>query len=73
MSFAATALYNNWDLSSDRANAARRVMLSNGLQHGQLKAVRGFADTQLRFPADPLYSRNRRVSIIIATPAGKKK
>ncbi|HXT71019.1 MAG TPA: flagellar motor protein MotB [Vicinamibacterales bacterium] len=70
--YVAMAAYNNWDLSSDRANAARRVILANGLQHGQLKAVRGFADTQLRFPDEPLDPRNRRVSIIISTKDAKK-
>jgi chemotaxis protein MotB len=57
--------YTNWELSSDRANAARRVLLSNGLRQNQISAVRGFADTDLRVPADPLDPRNRRVSIVV--------
>ena len=57
--------YGNWELSSDRANAARRVMEVQGLRTGQIRAVRGFADTDLRFRDAPLDARNRRVSILV--------
>jgi chemotaxis protein MotB len=57
--------YGNWELSADRANAARRVMAERGLHGGQLRTVRGFADTELRFPDDPRDARNRRVSIVV--------
>ncbi|MEO7191720.1 MAG: flagellar motor protein MotB [Vicinamibacterales bacterium] len=57
--------YGNWELSADRANAARRVMVDQGLHAGQLRAVRGFADTDLRFAEQPLDPRNRRVSIVV--------
>jgi chemotaxis protein MotB len=59
------AHYGNWDLSSERANAARRVMGDRGLRPGQIRAVRGFADTDLRIPDQPLDPRNRRVSIVV--------
>ncbi len=59
--------YSNWELSSDRANAARRIMASGGLRDHQVKAVRGFADTKLRLQDLPLDPRNRRVSIVVAT------
>jgi chemotaxis protein MotB len=61
--------YGNWELSSDRANAARRVMLVQGLRVGQLRAVRGFADNDLRFANNPLDPRNRRVSIVVRSQA----
>jgi chemotaxis protein MotB len=57
--------YTNWELSADRANAARRVMEQLGLQHGQIQAVRGFADRRLRIASAPFDSRNRRVSIVV--------
>jgi chemotaxis protein MotB len=57
--------YTNWELSADRANAARRLMENAGLQPGQVRGVRGCADTQLRTPGDPYNARNRRVSIIV--------
>ena len=61
----AAAKYDNWNLSTDRANAARRVMQATGLQPGQLAQVRGFADQQLRVPSDPMDPSNRRVSVIV--------
>ena len=61
--------YGNWELSSDRANAARRVMEREGLHPGQLRAVRGYADTQLHVAGDPFDPRNRRVSIVVRSQA----
>jgi chemotaxis protein MotB len=57
--------YSNWELSSDRANAARRLMQQAGLRDDQVSQVRGFADQRLRSPNDPLDPSNRRVSIIV--------
>ena len=64
--------YSNWELSSDRANAARRVMLSNGLRTDQVSAVRGFAATELRVVDNPLDARNRRVSIVVRSPSARE-
>jgi chemotaxis protein MotB len=63
--YTADQKYGNWELSADRANAARRVMVGTGLHAGQLRTVRGFADVDLRFPDQPLDPRNRRVSIVV--------
>jgi chemotaxis protein MotB len=57
--------YSNWELSADRANAARRLMQASGLRADQVAQVRGFADQRLRMPQDPLEASNRRVSIIV--------
>jgi chemotaxis protein MotB len=57
--------YTNWELSADRANAARRVLVASGLKSGQIEAVRGYADTRLRTPDQPLEPANRRISIIV--------
>jgi chemotaxis protein MotB len=57
--------YSNWELSTDRANAARRFMGENGLRPDQVKQVRGFSDQQLRNPKDPGAAGNRRVSVIV--------
>src|SRR5262249_10241067 len=59
--------YSNWELSADRANAARRVMERGGLRADQVTSVRGLADRQLRF-MDPYDARNRRVSILVKNP-----
>ena len=57
--------YSNWELSADRANAARRLMREKGLRPDQITQVRGFADQRLRTPEDPENPRNRRISVII--------
>jgi chemotaxis protein MotB len=57
--------YGNWELSSDRANAARRVMHANGIRPDQVTQVRGFADQRLRKRDAPLDPANRRISLIV--------
>ncbi len=57
--------YTNWELSVDRANAARRLMEGSGLRPGQVVQVRGFADRQLRDKEQPDAASNRRVSVIV--------
>jgi chemotaxis protein MotB len=59
------ANYSNWELSADRANAARRLMQENGIRPDQVTQVRGFADQSLRNPANPEDGSNRRVTLII--------
>jgi chemotaxis protein MotB len=73
--------YGNWELSSDRANAARRLMQENGIGADQVTQVRGFADQKLRKVDAPLDPANRRISLIVlyltknpaakAVPGGK--
>jgi len=63
--YSGTKEYSNWELSTDRANAARRIMRSNGLRTNQVSQVRGYADQMLRKPDDPLDSSNRRISVIV--------
>jgi chemotaxis protein MotB len=59
------ATYTNWELSSDRANAARRLMQENGIRTDQVTQVRGFADQRLRKPDAPTDPANRRISLIV--------
>jgi len=61
-----SVVYSNWELSADRANAARRIMEGNGLHNGQVTEVRGFADQHLRIVERPSDASNRRVSIVVA-------
>ena len=60
-----SATYTNWELSTDRANAARRIMEAAGLDPRRVSEVRGFADTQLRRPDNPMAAENRRISILL--------
>ena len=57
--------YTNWELSSDRANGARRYMSEHGLRPNQIKQVRGFADQRPIDTKDPDSPKNRRVSVIV--------
>ena len=63
--YAPSAAYGNWELSTDRANAARRVMQANGIRGDQVIQVRGFADQRLRKTEAPLDPSNRRISVIV--------
>jgi len=63
--YAPSATYGNWELSADRANAARRVMQAKGIRNDQVTQVRGFADQRLRKPDAPLDPANRRISVIV--------
>jgi chemotaxis protein MotB len=63
--YASSGNYSNWELSTDRANAARRLMQANGVGLNQITQVRGFADQRLRKLDNPLDSSNRRVSLIV--------
>ncbi len=57
--------YTNWELSSDRANAARRALLSAGLKEDQILEIRGYAANRLRNKENPYDISNRRISIIV--------
>jgi chemotaxis protein MotB len=57
--------YSNWELSADRANAARKIMQAHGIRPEQINGVRGFADRNLRRPEEPGHASNRRISLIV--------
>lgn len=57
--------YGNWELSADRANAARRLLQENGVRTNQVTQVRGYADQFLRVKNNPYDPSNRRVSILV--------
>jgi len=63
--FAKGGSYGNWELSADRANAARRLMQENGVNLDQVIQIRGYADQQLRKREAPEDPSNRRISLIV--------
>jgi chemotaxis protein MotB len=63
--YTSTTGYTNWELSADRANAARRSMEKGGLWDGQVHGIRGYAATSLRVADKPLDPHNRRVTVIV--------
>lgn len=69
--------YGNWELSAERANAARKVMQASGVRADQVKQVRGYADQHLRNRTDPNDASNRRITVIVQyqdseEPVGRK-
>jgi chemotaxis protein MotB len=67
--FSGRADYSNWELSSDRANASRRVLLDAGVPASRIAEVKGMAATEPLFPEDPMLPSNRRISITLLREA----
>lgn len=57
--------YTNWELSVDRANAARRLVLGSGVPVARVVEVRGYAARRPRVANDPNAPGNRRVSLLL--------
>ncbi|HIG24256.1 MAG TPA: hypothetical protein EYG02_13220 [Henriciella marina] len=57
--------YSNWDLSADRANAARRALLAQGIDPARVRSVAGLADTRPLDANSTNLPQNRRLSIVI--------
>jgi chemotaxis protein MotB len=64
--FSSNANYTNWELSTDRAHAARRMLIKNGIPVSQVVQVTGKADTE-PFSDDPYAPQNRRIAITLLT------
>jgi chemotaxis protein MotB len=56
---------SNWELSSERANATRRLMMEAGLPEGRFRSVTGNADRDPLLPSDPMAAANRRIAIVV--------
>ena len=63
--YATSGNYSNWELSADRANAARRLLHTYGVRPQQVVEVRGYADQKLLDAQDPQDPKNRRVSLVV--------
>jgi chemotaxis protein MotB len=60
---------SNWELSTERANATRRLLLESGLQEGRIRSVTGNADRDPLLPKDPTAAANRRIAIVVLRAA----
>lgn len=60
--------YGNWELSAERANAARRALIQGGLQEDRISRVVGLAASVPFDKADPRSPINRRISIVVLNP-----
>jgi chemotaxis protein MotB len=64
--------YGNWELSADRANAARRVLIAGGYDDEQVARVVGYASSALFDREDPLNPVNRRIDIVVLTKKAQR-
>ncbi len=57
--------YSNWELSTERANSARRYMIRQGMLEERVAKVQGRADKELLLPNTPTHPKNRRIEILL--------
>lgn len=55
----------NWDLSSERANVTRRLLVEAGLPETRIRSVTGNADREPLIADDPMAAANRRIAIVL--------
>jgi chemotaxis protein MotB len=60
---------SNWELSTERANATRRLLEEGGMPDARVRTVTGHADRELLLPAEPLAAANRRIAILVLRTA----
>ena len=60
---------SNWDLSTERANVTRRLLVDAGIADNRIKSLAGHAERDLLIPEQPTAAANRRVSITLISQA----
>jgi chemotaxis protein MotB len=70
--YAGSGEFGNWELSANRANAARRALVAGGYPDGQVARVVGYASSSLFDRKDPFNPVNRRIDIIVLTKKAQR-
>ncbi|WP_079204699.1 flagellar motor protein MotB [Pseudomonas sp. CC6-YY-74] len=70
--FAGAGEFGNWELSANRANAARRALIAGGYDEVQVARVVGYASSALFDRDDPLNPVNRRIDIVVLTKKAQR-
>ncbi|GGZ62634.1 hypothetical protein GCM10008101_16050 [Lysobacter xinjiangensis] len=70
--YAARVGYSNWELSADRANAARRALLQGGMHEDKLARVVGLAQSVPLNRNDPADPKNRRISLVVLSQEAER-
>lgn len=63
--------YGDWEISSDRAGAARRKLIEHGVSSGQIRKVAGYGDTIPMNNTQPEDESNRRITVMLKVRSGK--
>ncbi len=63
--------YGDWEISSDRAGAARRKLIEHGVSNGQIRKVAGYGDTIPMSETNPEDEANRRITVMLKVRSGK--
>jgi len=66
-------LYSNWELSADRANAARQELVAGGMSEARVRQVMGLASTLNLIQDDPYAAVNRRISVVVLNRATQRR
>ncbi|KGM46975.1 flagellar motor protein MotB [Pseudooceanicola atlanticus] len=66
--FSSNQGYSNWELSADRANATRRVLIDTGVSPARITRISGLAATEPLTPETPDAAENRRISVLLSYP-----
>jgi chemotaxis protein MotB len=64
-----SATYDNWRLSSARAQMAYYMLTRGGLPEKRFERIEGYADRRLKDPSHPLAAENRRIEILVRAPS----
>ncbi|CAM3866926.1 Motility protein B [Pseudomonas reidholzensis] len=70
--YAGSGEYGNWELSANRANAARRALVAGGYPDDQVARVVGYASSSLFDRKNPFNPVNRRIDIIVLTKKAQR-
>lgn len=66
--FSSNQGYSNWELSADRANATRRVLIDTGVSPARITRISGLAATEPLTPETPDAAENRRITVLLSYP-----
>lgn len=65
--------YSNWELSADRANAARKELVAGGLDETKVKQVLGLSSSVSLVKDNPNAAVNRRISIVVLSERAERR
>lgn len=65
--------YSNWELSADRANAARKELIAGGLDESKVKQVLGLSSSVSLIKDNPDAAVNRRISIVVLSQRAERR